>query len=154
MTALAAELEKKLLALLLDFAIFAHKDKLERDGEYEYCPDEHRERLSVDFNESTMLNYNGMKVTPSGGTYWLRFKAIGKLKSELLSAGIPYTFKVLLVNEKFRKSMWIDKDFDLQKKLVMAIFESRRKGVTDATKTAQAISNLEKLSLLPRIKFS
>jgi hypothetical protein len=153
MTTTTAELEKKLLVLLLDLAIFAHKDKLEREGEYEYLPDEHSERLSVDFNESTMLNYNGMKVTPSGGTYWLRFKAIGKLKSELLSAGMPYTFTVLLVNEKFRKSMWIDKDLDFQKKFVMAVFESRRKGVTDAAKISRAISNLEKLSLPLRIKF-
>jgi len=153
MTLQIDELEKKLLSLLLDFVIFAHKDKLEREGEFEYCPDEHRERLSVDFNESTMLNYNGMYVTPSGGTYWLGFKAIGKLKLELLSAGMPYTFTVLLLNTKFRKSMWIYKDLDFRNKFIVQGFKTKRKGTTDATKIIQAISNLEKLSLFLRIKF-
>lgn len=147
------ELEKKLLSLLLEFVIFAHKDKLEREGDYEYHPDEHVEPLSISFHEHTMLSFNGMEVTESGGTYWLRFKTTGKLEKELLKSGMPTTFTALLINEKFRSLMYIDEETNFKKILAVALFEEDNKKKKEQDKLLEAILNIEKLTLLSRIKF-
>jgi hypothetical protein len=94
-----------------------------------------------------------MEATKSGGTYWLRFKAIGQLEVELLSAQMPCTFTVLLINDKFRDVMYIDQDLDLNKKLYQAIFEDFDQNI-DTEKLTSTIANLEKMLFMKTIKFS
>ena len=147
------ELEKKLLSLLLQFAVCAHKDKLVRDGDYTYDANTDTQPLSIEFDESTFLSYDGMEVTKSGGTYWLRFKAIGQLEVELLSAQMPCTFTVLLINDKFRDVMYIDQDLDLNKKLYQALYEDFDQNI-DTEKLTSTIANLEKMLFMKTIKFS
>jgi hypothetical protein len=147
------QLKAKMLSLLLQFAVYAHKDKLVRDGDYTYDPNTDTQPLSINFDESTLLSYDGMEVTQSGGTYWLRFKAIGQLEVELLSAEVPSTFTVLLINDKFRDVMYIDQDLDLNKKLYQALFEDFDQDI-DTDKLTSLIVNLEKLLLMKTIKFS
>ena len=147
------QLKAQMLSLLLQFAVYAHKDKLVRDGDYIYNPKTNKEPSSINFDESTLLSYDGMEVTKSGGTYWLRFRAIGQLEVELLSAQVPSTFTVLLINDKFREVMYIDQDLDLNKKLYQALFEDFNQDIgTD--KLTSLIANLEKLLLMKSIKFS
>ena len=88
------QLKTKILSLLLQFAVYAHKDKLVSDGDYIYDPNTDTQPLSIEFDESTLLSYDGMEVTKSGGTYWLRFRAIGQLEVELLSARMPCTLVI------------------------------------------------------------
>ena len=147
------QLKTKILSLLLQFAVCAHKDKLARDGDYIYNPITDKKPLSIEFDESTLLSYDGMEVTKSGGTYWLRFRAIGQLEVELLSAQMPCTFTVLLINDKFRDVMYIDQDLDLNKKLYQALYEDFDQNI-DAEKLTSTIANLEKMLLMKTIKFS
>jgi len=147
------ELEKKLISLLLQFAVYAHKDKMLKDGDYIYDPKTDTQPLSIEFDESTLLSYDGMEVTKSGGTYWLKFRAIGPLEVELLSAEMPCTFTVLLINDKFRDVMYIDQDLDLNKKLYQALYEDFDQNI-DTEKLTNAIANLEKMLLIKTIKFS
>ena len=147
------QLKTKILSLLLQFAVCAHKDKLLRDGDYIYVPNTDTQPLSIEFDESTLLSYDGMEVTKSGGTYWLRFRAIGQLEVELISAQIPCTFTVLLINDKFRDVMYIDQDLDLNKNLYQALFEDFYQNI-DTEKLTSTIVNLEKLLFMKTIKFS
>jgi len=147
------QLKSKIISLLRDFAVYAHKDKLVRDGDYIYNPKTNKKPSSINFDESTLLSYDGMEVTKSGGTYWLRFRAIGQLEVELLSAKVPSTFTVLLINDKFRDVMYIDQDLDLNKKLYQALFEDFDQDI-DTDKLTSLIANLEKLLLMKTIKFS
>jgi len=147
------QLKAKMLSLLREFAVYAHKDKLVRDGDYIYDPDTDTQPLSIEFDESTLLIYDGMKVTKSGGTYWLRFRAIGQLEVELLSAEMPCTFTVLLINDKFRDVMYIDQDLDLNKKLFQALYEDFDQNI-DTEKLTNTIANLEKMLLMKTIMFS
>jgi hypothetical protein len=147
------QLKAKMLSLLREFAVYAHKDKLVKDGDYTYDPNTDTQPLSIEFDESTLLSYDGMKVTKSGGTYWLKFKAIGHLEAELLSAELPCTFTVLLINDKFRDVMYIDQDLDLNKKLYQALFEDFDQDI-DTDKLTSLVANLEKLLLMKTIKFS
>ena len=147
------QLKPKVLSLLREFAVYANKDKLVRDGDYSYDPNTDTQPLSIEFDESTLLSYDGMEVTKSGGTYWLRFRAIGQLEVELLSAEIPCAFTVLLINDKFRDVMYIDQDLDLNKKLYQALFEDFDQEI-DTDKLTSVITNLEKLLLMKKIKFS
>ena len=147
------QLKDKMLSLLLQFAVYAHKDKLVRDGDYIYNPKTNKKPSSIEFDESTLLSYDGMEATKSGGTYWLRFRAIGQLEVELLSAEMPCTFTVLLINDKFRDVMYIDQDLDLNKKLYQALYEDFDKKI-DIEKLTSTITNLEKMLLMKTIKFS
>jgi len=139
--------------LLLEFVIFAHRDKLSKDGEFIYDPKIHKEPLSIEFEESTMLRYNGMTVTKSGGTYWLRFKSIGELKKTLLSANLPYTFTALLINEKFRNQMYIDEYLNLDKVLFDCFYVPTIKRSIDKEKLDKAIDSLDKILVFKRIKY-
>ncbi len=49
---------ERLLKVLRDVVVFAHKDKLEREGDFEYCQFGCAEPLSVEFDESTWLEYD------------------------------------------------------------------------------------------------
>jgi hypothetical protein len=147
------QLKAQMLSLLLQFAVYAHKDKLVRDGDYIYNPKTNKKPSSINFDESTLLSYDGMEVTESGGTYWLRFRAIGQLEVELLSAQVPCTFTVLLINDKFREVMYIDQDLDLNKKFYQALFEDFDQDI-DTDNLTSLIANLEKLLLMKKIKFS
>ena len=147
------QLKPKVLSLLREFAVYANKDKLVRDGDYSYDPNTDTQPLSIEFDESTLLSYDGMEVTKSGGTYWLKFKAIGQLEVELLSAQMPCTFTVLLINDKFRDVMYIDQDLDLNKKLYQALYEDFDQNI-DTEKLTSTIANLEKMLLMKTIKFS
>jgi len=147
------QLKAKMLSLLREFAVYAHKDKLVKDGDYTYDPNTDTQPLSIEFDESTFLSYDGMEVTSSGGTYWLRFRAIGQLEVELLSAEVPSTFTVLLINDKFRNVMYIDQNLDFNKKLYQALFEDFDQDI-DTNKLTSLIANLEKLLLMKTIKFS
>jgi len=146
-------LKAQVLSFLLQFAVFAHKDKLVRDGDYIYNPKTDKKPSSIKFDESTFLSYDGMEVTKSGGTYWLKFRAIGQLEVELLSATLPSTFTVLLINDKFRDVIYIDQDLDLNKKLYQALLKDFDQDI-DTDKLTSLIANLEKLLLLKTIKFS
>jgi hypothetical protein len=147
------QLKAKMLSLLREFAVYAHKDKLVKDGDYIYDPNTDTQPLSIEFDESTLLSYDGMEVTKSGGTYWLKFRAIGQLEVELLSAEVPCTFTVLLINDKFRNVMYIDQNLDFNKKLYQALFEDFDQDI-DTDKLTSLIANLEKLLLMKTIKFS
>jgi hypothetical protein len=147
------KLKDKTLSLLREFVIYAHKDKLERDGDYVYDPAFTKEPLSIDFNESTMLSYDGMEITESGGTYWLRFKTTGELEVELISADMPSSFTILLVNENFRDVIYIDQYFNLNNYLALALFEKFDKDI-NTFKLTKTILNLEKILLFNKIKFS
>jgi hypothetical protein len=147
------QLKAQMLSLLLQFAVYAHKDKLVRDGDYIYNPKTNKKPSSINFDESTLLSYDGMEVTQSGGTYWLSFKAIGQLEVELLSAEVPSPFTVLLINDKFRDVMYIDRNLDLNKKLYQALFEDFDQDI-DTDKLTSLVANLEKLLLMKTIKFS
>ena len=147
------QLKAKMLSLLLQLAVYAHKDKLARDGDYIYNPKTDKKPLSIEFDESTLLSYDGMEVTKSRGTYWLKFKAIGQLEVELVSAEMPSTFTVLLINEKFQDVMYIDQNINLNSKLYQALYEDFDQ-IIDTDKLTNAIANLEKILLLKTMKFS
>ena len=65
------QLKDKMLSLLREFAVYAHKDKLVKDGDYIYDPNTDTQPLSIEFDESTLLSYDGMEVTKSGGIHFV-----------------------------------------------------------------------------------
>ena len=105
----------RILKLLCELTILAHKELIETEEDFEYFPDQHIWEGAVTFNDDLFLEYAGMSVTPSGGTYWLELNAIGPLKEILSSASLPTEFYTLLINEKFYPSVYLDHETNLDK---------------------------------------
>lgn len=151
-----SEANEQLLKVLRDVVIFAHKDKLERDGEFEYCRYDSEEPLSVEFHKSTLLEYDGLDwVSDSGGTYALRFKAIGKLEDELRKADVSTTFIIHLCEFNFRPTILIDNSFEKVGCFTGAYFEEGASPKEkDATKIIELAQKIDRLILLKKLKYA
>ena len=145
----------KLQKLLCEATIYAHKDKLTVEDEMEYLPSEHKRIGSVSFQPESMLKYAGMTVTKSGGTYWLKFKAIGRLKEILLTANLPTDFTSLLLNTKFKDSMLLTKDDDITSFFYQSHFTKKIDTASISNEAADiAIRDIEKLFFLKKITYA
>ncbi len=149
--------DSEILQLLLNLTILAHKDKLNRDGEFHYSKwiNYEDEQELIELDERSMLKYSRIEVSQTGGTFYLNLQAIGKLEEYLKFAGFPITFTVCLINERFQDYFLIDDDITFVKCFQMSPFEkSFNSSKLDADKVNETLENIKKLILFPYIKNS
>ncbi len=143
-----------ILKLLLEFAICAHKELLNTDGEIEYDPSFCYTPDPIDFDPANYIRFHGMTLSDSQGTYWIELATLDKLKQYLKNAGLPTIFTVLLMNEKFRKNVYIDETSDLKRLFYGCVFEKKiNYEKLNKESVESALIDIDKLLLFQRIKY-
>ena len=144
-----------ILKLLLEFAIYAHKELLNTDEEIEYDPSFCYTPEPIDFDPKNYVRFHGMTLSDSQGTYWIALEALDELEQYLKKAGFPTIFTVLLMNEKFREYIYIDDTSDLKKLFYNCVFEKEidYKNL-NKEKIESAITDIDKLLMFPRIQYA
>lgn len=115
------EIELKLLAI----ADLAHLHQIALDGALEYQPQSRESRSLINFDAKTKIRHLSTKVSSSGGTYQIRLRALGSFAEALKKHGVSNVFKIGLINEKFRSSIWITDEQCLTKFLRYSIYEPK-----------------------------
>lgn len=150
----------ELLERLREFTVLAHRGLLAKIGCIKYDPNIHKWADTIEFPVDSFVAYKGMSVTESGGTYWLKLSALGELKSSLESAKLPTKFCTLLINQRFRGHLEIQANDDLNRLFVQSVFStlhSKRvfdRSYLDLDEVDLALQRIDKLLLIPRIKYS
>ena len=144
----------RILKLLCEITILAHKELIETEEDFEYFPEEHSYEGAVTFSDDSLLEYAGMTVTKSGGTYWLELEATSQLKEILSSATLPTEFYTLLINEKFYDSVYLDQETNFDKVFHSSQFHENFdvKKVNESS-IQQAISDIEKIVFVKKLKY-
>jgi hypothetical protein len=150
----------EVLERLREVTVLANKSLLAISDGIKYDPNIHKWSGTIRFPEDSFIAYKGMSVTESGGTYWLKFSAFGELKSALESAKLPSKFCTLLMNERFRSYIDIQAGDDLNRLFFGSVFFTlHSKGEfdihsVDENEANKALLKIEKLLLIPRIKYA
>lgn len=157
-------MEKEQLSGILDrlreVTVLAHKGLLANVSGIKYDPNIHKWADTIHFPVDSFVAYKGMSVTTSGGTYWLKLSALGELKSSLESAKLPTKFCTLLMNEHFGRHLEISSDDDLNRLFFQSLFSTLHGKIVfdvssvDQREVDQALQRIDKLLLIPRIKYS
>ena len=140
--------------LLLEFVIHAHKELLRKHGEIEYEPSFQYTPHPIIFDPANYLRFHSLTISKSGGTYWIQLQALDELEQYLKHAGFPTIFTTTLVNQDFRRTMLIDEEITLKKVFYNCLFKKRiAYAKLNQEKIESAITDIDKLLMLPRIKY-
>lgn len=109
------DLLQKLQDKLLKLVMIAHSHMLTEEDELVYMPAIQGGVSLVQFDDALLIKLVDLSASDSGGTYFLKFEALGSLANALQAGGLATVFDAWLINAKFKRIFVIDEHCDLEK---------------------------------------
>lgn len=149
------EQQDKILSLLRKVVIYAHKEKISKEGFIKYSPNEHKWAGTVVFENGSLITYKGMSTSKSKGTYFIKITANDSLGITLKSNNLPIKFMIRLWNFKFRDSVYLDENCEINKYFSEVSFgENFQPNEINIDVAEGVITEIEKLIIFKRIALS
>jgi len=148
------ELEKKIEQQLLNLAKFSFTHHIRIVEKLELSPLTNLNDEQFKFEDDLFFSLTNLSVSDSGGTYFIDMQTMGDLKELLEAASISGIITVFLMNQKFRSSIYIDNEFDINKNLIACTTNrTKRRSSKTLAELQSLLSGLSKLCTIYALKY-